>query len=297
MIAARNARNIILLLSMAVALISGKAASAACGPSARLMTFNVRLDTPVDGENSWQFRRDFLAGQIAVLHPSILGLQEVRVNQKRDLEAMLPDYQFLGVGRDDGVEAGEFSNLAIDRAAYAVLSSGTFWLSATPDQPSIGWDASFRRVATWAHLRRRSDGLRILALNSHWDNNGRQARLEGARLIRRWLDAHRRKGEELVVLGDFNAEPGSPELLALAQGLADDEPLSNTSKAPSIGARGSFNNFVAQPITNLTIDHIFISRGLEALRHAVVSWTADGKVASDHFAVMADVRPKAGQCR
>jgi endonuclease/exonuclease/phosphatase family metal-dependent hydrolase len=277
-------------------------AHAVCADPLRLMSFNIRLDTPADGPNAWPFRRDFVAGQIAVLRPDILGLQEVVANQKRDLETALPGYVFLGVARDDGMAAGEFSNLAIARAAFKVLESGTFWLSATPDRPSLGWDASYRRVVTWAHLRRRTGSQSILALNSHWDNNGRQARLESARLIRQWIASHRRKGEALVVMGDFNAQPGSPELLALAPGNPGDETLSDTSRAPSIGSRGSFNGFDAhpeakQPETSLTIDHIFTSPDLEAQRHAVVSWTADGKVASDHFAVMADVRAKTSACQ
>lgn len=277
-------------LTAAAALAFGSTAAAAtthtCGAETRLMTFNIRLDTPVDGSNAWAFRRAFLAGQIAVLRPDILGLQEVVVNQKRDLEAALPQYRFLGVARDDGLDKGEFSNLAISRRAFTVLDSGTFWLSATPDRPSLGWDASYKRVVTWAHLRARSGGGRVLALNSHWDNNGHAARLASARLIRGWIAAHRRRNEDVVVMGDFNAAPDSPELAALA---ASPDALVDTRQAHSIGSAGTFNGFAAQPETSLTIDHIFVSPGLTPLRRAVVSWTADGKVASDHFAVLADV--------
>ncbi len=283
-----------LLLALALALAHASAAHAACSDPVRLMSFNIRLDTPADGDHAWQYRRAFLAGQIAFARPDILGLQEVVLNQKRDLQAALPGYMFLGVARDDGAERGEFSSLVIDRARFAVLSSGTFWLSPTPAVPSMGWDAGYRRVATWAHLRRRSDGTALLAINSHWDNSGTQARMHSAGLIRSWLRAHRRPGEALAVLGDFNAEPGAAELLQLAHGAPGDAPLTDTRTAPSIGSRGSFNDFVSQPAISRTIDHIFVDAGLHPLRHAVLSWTADGAVASDHFAVLADVRPVRG---
>lgn len=279
------------MLSVIAAAVLGLASApaATCAPL-RVMTYNIRLDLASDGPNRWSARRDQFIGQIALMHPAIVGLQEVVAGQKADLEQGLPGYTFLGVARDDGRSAGEFSNLAIDRSVFRVLSSGTFWLSPTPAVPSKGWDAAYRRIATWAHLVRRSDGQRFLALNTHLDNEGKQARLEGAREISRWLTAHRSPGERIIMTGDFNSEPGSPpveELTSAAPGLRDARTATET---PPIGPEGTFNNFEALPAKSPRIDYILVDPALEVERFAVLAWHGEGgRVASDHFPVVADL--------
>jgi endonuclease/exonuclease/phosphatase family metal-dependent hydrolase len=254
------------------------------------MTYNIRLDTPSDGPNGWSGRRDQLIGQIRLLHPAILGLQEVVAGQKTDLDHALPGYDLLGVARDDGASAGEYSNLAIDLSVFAIDSSGTFWLSPTPDVPSKGWDAAFPRIATWAHLTRRSDGRRFLALNTHLDNAGAAARLEGAHEIIRWLKAHRLPAESLIVTGDLNAEPGSPPVEALTAtdlGLRDSRAISTE---PPLGPTGTFNHFEALPKESRRIDYILADPSIEVDRYAVLAMHGeDGRVASDHFPVIADL--------
>ena len=270
---------------------TGKSAPAATCAPLRLMTYNIRLDLESDGPNRWSARRGQLIGQVALLQPAILGLQEVVAGQKADLERALAGYTFLGVARDNGRSAGEFSNLAIDRAIFRIRSSGTFWLSPTPDVPSKGWDAAYRRIATWAHLVRRSDGQRFLALNTHLDNEGKQARLEGAREILRWLSAQRTPGERIAMTGDLNSESMSPpveELTSAALGLRDSRTVVQT---PPIGPEGTFNNFEALPAKSQRIDYILVDAGLEVERYAVLAWHGeDGRVASDHFPVVAVVK-------
>ena len=114
-----------------------------------------------------------------------LKKQEVLLHQKSDLEAALPDYAFVGVARDDGAEKGEFSPLAFRRDRFALIESGTFWLSPTPSQPGKAWDAAYPRVATWAVLRDAS-GARVAVLNTHFDHAGFQARANSAAMIADW---------------------------------------------------------------------------------------------------------------
>ena len=115
-----------------------------CSP-VRVMTYNIRLDLESDGANRWSARRDQFIGQIAFARPAVLGLQEVVAGQKADLEEGLPNYSFIGVARDDGKSAGEFSNLAVDKAAFRILSSGTFGFRQPPSghprggtRPTVG---------------------------------------------------------------------------------------------------------------------------------------------------------------
>ena len=278
-------------LALAAALSIGAAPpEETCAPL-RVMTYNIRLDLDSDGPNRWSERREQFIGQVRLMHPGILGLQEVVPGQKADLERSMPGYAFLGVARDDGKSKGEFSNLAIDRALFEVQSSGTFWLSPTPDVPSKGWDAAYPRIATWAHLVRRNDGKRFLALNTHLDHVGKQARLESARQIVRWIAANRTPGESVIVTGDLNAEPGTPplnELTSSDPGLRD---AWTASKTPPVGPEGTFNNWVLVPTEKRRIDYMLFDPSIEVDRYAVLAWHGEGgRLASDHYPVLADVR-------
>lgn len=260
-----------------------------CAPL-RVMSYNIRLDLESDGINRWSNRRDEFIGQIRLMRPAILGLQEVVPGQKADLERALPGYAFLGVARDDGKAKGEFSNLAVDREIFRVQSSGTFWLSPTPAVPSKGWDAAYPRIATWAKLVRRRDGRRFLALNTHFDHVGQRARLEAARQIARWISTKRAPGEAVVVTGDLNAEPGSPPMQELASSKLGLRDARIASKTPPVGPEGTFNAFELVPAEGRRIDYVLADPAIEVDRYAVLGWHGEGgRPASDHFPVVADV--------
>lgn len=274
---------------LAAAIITSTSAHAACLPL-RVMSYNIRLDIASDGVNRWSARRDFLVGQVALMKPGLLGLQEVVPGQKAGLERMLPGYVFLGLPREDGKTRGEYSNLLVDRVAFRVRTSGTFWLSPTPDRPSKGWDAAFSRIATWARLTRVADGKRLLVLNSHFDHRGEVAKLEGARQVAAWLKANRRPGEALIMLGDLNSTPDSPPLAALTGdgGLRDSRPASSS---PPVGPEGTFNAFVTVPADSKRIDYVLADPDVAVERYAVLAWHGDGgRVASDHWPVVADLK-------
>lgn len=125
------------------------------------MTFNIRLDLASDGPNAWPHRKQMVADIIRHEAPALIGMQEVLLHQKSDLQAAMPGYVFIGVARDDGAEKGEFSPLAFRGDRFELLGSGTFWLSSTPAQPGKAWDAAFPRIATWAVLSERKAGGRL----------------------------------------------------------------------------------------------------------------------------------------
>lgn len=278
-----------LALLAALALLAVPVSAAPrCPPDTRVMTYNIRLDTAADGPNRWDQRRDLLTAQLHLLRPDIAGFQEVVPGQLADLEAALPKYIRIGSGRDGDGTAGEASPLFVSRAGFAVRAHGQFWLSPTPDKTSRGWDAAFPRIVTFAHLRRRSDGARLLALNTHWDHIGTQARLESARQIARWIAANRQLGEAVVVLGDFNAALAEPSLQAL---LAEGQ-LADARAAAGRYAQGtsiSFNAFQALPAKGTLIDHVLVDPATRVRRWHLLAEHFDGRVASDHFPVIADL--------
>jgi endonuclease/exonuclease/phosphatase family metal-dependent hydrolase len=288
-----------LTASLAVAIFTPPAnagQSRRCAPlDVRVMSYNIRLDIASDGANRWLNRRNELIGQIEILRPDIFGLQEVVPSQRRDIAAALTEYELVGVARDDGRDSGEYSPLGISRSAFQVQDSGTFWLSPTPDRPSLGWDAGYNRFVTWARLRHRSTGTRLLVLNTHWDHRGRVARRESAALIGRWIDQHRKSNERLLLLGDFNAPlPETSMTLLTNRGLYDSR---LASEKPPLGSETTFNNFQPLPPRSQAIDHILAGKEWSVRRHATIAQHVDGRVISDHFPGLADLATTPRRCK
>ena len=135
-----------------------------------VMTLNMRYDNPEDGMNNWRFRRERIAGLIRSEAVDLLGTQEVLANQFDDLQALLPGYRAVGVGREDGARAGEFNAVFFRSDRFELLDSGVFWLSEEPETPgSKGWDGACERLATWTVLRDKS-GRELLFINTHLDH-------------------------------------------------------------------------------------------------------------------------------
>lgn len=273
-------------------LVQGCASLKRDAPLMRAMTYNIRLDTDADGANAWPNRRAAVSALLRFYAPDIAGLQEVQLHQLGALKEDLSDYQFVGVGRDDGVEAGEFSSLAFREERFRLIESGQFWLSQTPTLPSRGFDAAFPRLVTWAHLEDRRNGAAILALNTHFDHVGVQARRESARMIRAFVLANRRPCESVLLVGDFNSPPDDePYRLIVAPGegaLADARALS--LQAP-FGPQGTFNGFDILRADAAPIDYVFVDRSARVVRHGVITQHDEGRLPSDHYPVMADFEP------
>lgn len=259
--------------------------------SIKAMTFNVRVDVAADGKNAWPNRKALVKALIHHEAPDILGLQEVLLHQKRDLEEALPDYAVIGAGRDDGKQSGEFAPLAYRSDRFELVDSGTFWLSPTPDVPGKGWDAALPRVATWAMLRERASGRLLRTLNTHFDHAGAKARTKSAELVGQWSAGAEQAGMPTIVMGDFNAVPGSEPYRHLintaATRLSDSRSISQT---PPYGPPGTFTGFRIERDAPEPIDYIFVTPEFAVERHAVITQHWDGRLASDHYPVTALLR-------
>ena len=169
-------------------------------------TFNIRLQN--DGDEragfGWSVRKDRVANYIKRNHIEIVGMQEVLHVQLEDLLARLPEYDYVGVGRHDGKQGGEYSPVFFLKDKFEVLEKGNFWLSETPDVPgSKGWDAAIERIASYAKLKDKQTGKVFMAVNTHFDHVGVKARRESAKLIMKKIQEI--VGDQpAVVTGDFN---------------------------------------------------------------------------------------------
>ena len=130
----------------------------------RVMSFNIRYNNAKDSINAWPNRKDKVASQVLFHQPAILGVQEALWDQMEDLAQRLPQYKYVGIGRDGG-NKGEFSAIFYDTNRLQLLQSHTFWLSETPEAVGVkGWDAALPRIVTYARFRDRVTKKRILSL-------------------------------------------------------------------------------------------------------------------------------------
>jgi endonuclease/exonuclease/phosphatase family metal-dependent hydrolase len=261
----------------------------------RVMTFNIRYDNPRDSANAWPYRKDWVASLIRFHGADAVGVQEALLRQLVDLDARLPGWSRVGVGRADGREAGEFSAILYRTDRLELLESGTFWLSPTPEVAgSKGWDTAIERIATWARFRDRRTGCRFLHLNTHFDHIGEQARQESARLIRHRLMALS-SGLPVIVTGDLNTTPSSVAYRIFTRDtipgaiapLADAYAVSRTGH---YGPTSSWTEFKAiEP--GRRIDYVMVSARVEVLAHGILPDSWDGRFPSDHLPVLATLAP------
>ena len=257
-------------------------------PTLTVMSYNIRYDNPDDGRNAWSQRKEKVANLIQFYQADLVGLQEVLHRQLTFLEDKLVGYGRIGVGRDDGKQAGEYSPVFYFKERLELLDQGTFWLSETPEKPSVGWDASLERICTWGKFRDRASGDTIYFYNTHFDHRGQQAREESARLLHQRIK--RQTDQHLVVLtGDFNSNPKSKAYQSLIQ-AEDLRDAFVTSKLPSVGPDQSFSGFsVIDSLPGERIDYVFVSPNIRVLRHAIVTSFNDGYFPSDHLPIVAHI--------
>jgi endonuclease/exonuclease/phosphatase family metal-dependent hydrolase len=257
-----------------------------------VMTFNIRLNTKADSLNAWLYRKDKVASQILFHDVQLLGVQEALHDQMIDLKERLPQFKYVGVGRDDGKEKGEYSAIFYDTARLQVLESKTFWLSLTPEVPgSKSWDAAITRIVTWAKFKDRKTGKTFFAFNTHFDHIGKEARRESARLLLQKVASIAGK-TRAVITGDFNAVPND-EPIQVIMDKTNALHLINAkdvSTIPHYGPTGTFNAFGTKERDDQPIDYIFLKGAWKVAKHATISQTWNGRFASDHFSVLATLR-------
>jgi len=254
-----------------------------------VMSFNIRYNNPGDSANAWPFRKEFAASQIKFHDAALVGVQEALYGQLRDLVLLLPGYKYLGVGRDDGKEKGEFSAILYDSTRLKALRGETFWLSETPlVAGSKSWDAAITRIVTWALFKDTQSGREFYAFNTHFDHMGQVARRESAHLLLKKI-GEIAGNKPVIVTGDFNAGPTDEPIRVIVEKsnplhLVDSKEL---SRQGHYGPPGTFNGFQSREVNDQPIDYIFVKGKFIVLKHATISQSWQGRFSSDHFPVFA----------
>lgn len=257
----------------------------------RWATMNVRYDNPEDGKNGWAYRKDSMANFIKTQDLDIVGMQEVLYNQLTDLSDRLPGYAHVGVGRDDGAKKGEHMCIFFKKDKFEMLDGNTFWLSQYPDSIGfIGWDGACPRVATWAKLKDKATGKIFMAVNTHFDHVGVEARHNSALLIMEKIKEI--VGDQPAVLtGDFNINDQDPAYETLTQSefvFKDSHKIADSVE----GQAYSFHGWNLWDLKDRQkIDFVFVTPTIQVKRSwiPVQAETTDGPFMSDHNPVVVDL--------
>lgn len=274
-----------LLLHALLALLAWAGAAAQAQPF-NIASYNLRLNLASDGPNSWPQRKAAVQALLRYHEVDIVGTQEGLIDQIEDLEAM-GEYARVGVGRDDGARGGEHAAILFRKSRFEALRHGDFWLSETPDRPSMGWDARCcKRLASWVQLRERQGKNRSFYVFSvHFDHEGEVARRESAKLLLRKIAAIAASDGNAPVfaLGDYNSTPDTEQIRLMQADMRDAYLVSQT---PPYGPLGTFNGFRFDAPMAARIDYVFVSPAIRVLKYAVLSDSLAGRFPSDHHPVL-----------
>ncbi|MBO4906821.1 MAG: endonuclease/exonuclease/phosphatase family protein [Bacteroidaceae bacterium] len=260
-------------------------------------SYNIRYKNSEDSisGNGWERRCHVICDLINWEQPLVWGGQEVLHSQLTDMLARLDKYDYIGVGRDDGQAQGEYAPIFYRKENVNLLESGYFWLSETPDQPSLGWDAACKRICTWGHFRLHDSQQEFLFFNLHMDHVGVTARREAAKLVMKRIaanDSHL----PAILTGDFNVDQENEIYSIFTQsGLLND---AFTTSRLHFAENGTFQGYHTERHTTGRIDHIFVTTDITVDAYATHTdsyWTEEDngtqkqRLPSDHYPVFARI--------
>ena len=255
-------------------------------------TYNIRYknkDDSIKG-NVWTKRCQVMCDQINFESPDVLGMQEVLVGQLHDFQRLLDNYSSIGVGRDDGKEAGEYAAIFYKNDRVKLLDSGNFWLNETPDVPKLGWDAACIRICTWGKFKDLRTKKKFYFFNLHMDHVGVVARREAAKLVVSRIK-EMAQDAPVVLTGDFNVDQAD-EIYGIFthSGILKD---SYEEARIRFAENGTFNSFKVETKTDSRIDHVFVSPSFKVEAYGLRTdsyWAKGRRNLSDHYPVFVKLR-------
>lgn len=272
-----------ILFIISVILLSVMAACSEKEATVRYISFNIRNSRAGDGENAWEQRKTATKLMLETEQPTIFGLQEAYPEQLAYIDENFPQFSRIGVGRDDGEKEGEFMALYYRKDMYELLDSGNFWLSETPDEPTMGWDAACFRIVTWAKLKDVKTEKAFYAFNTHLDHVGQVAREQSILLIVRKInEIVKDKNTPVFLSGDFNSDVSSSIFDPL-------KAMMNDSRAilPTDQWEYTFNHFGAPYDGTTLIDYIFY-KNAEVTGFSTLNGDYGKPFISDHYPIMSN---------
>lgn len=254
----------------------------------KVMTFNIRYGTADDGENSWQYRKENVFNELKLQKPDLIGMQEALSFQIQEILNALPEYSVAGVGRDDGIQAGEYSCIFFNKEKFQLDTTETFWFSETPNVAgSIHWGNTITRICTWIKFTDRTSGKSFYHYNLHLDHLSQPSRERSTELLVNKI-RHENNLNCVILTGDFNCGDENPAIQTIIKnGLIDTYRFLHQKDKNE----GTFNEF--KGITSgQKIDFIFVSKDFKIFDSEIIHRNISGKYLSDHFPVSAIISIK-----
>ena len=188
-------------------------------------------------------------------------------------------YGYVGQGRDGGTK-GEHNPIFYKKSVFNLIESGTRWLSDTPSTVSKYSESSLNRIWTYALLERKSDGTRIMVVNTHFDHKSSVAREKQSLVLSAFLKDY--LTYPLIVTGDFNAKSSTTEYSTIIKtGLKDSSYAASPSERVA-----TFTNYGS---SNSIIDFVFINpKTIDAKSYRVCNEMINGDYPSDHHPVFVE---------
>jgi endonuclease/exonuclease/phosphatase family metal-dependent hydrolase len=256
-----------------------------------VLSFNIRYGTANDGANAWPYREHLVYDVIRRQQSDFVGLQEALRFQIDAIREALPEYDEVGVGRDDGKEAGEYAAILYKPDRWRADDGGTLWLSDTPDVPgSMTWGNEITRIVTWARFVEKESGRAVWIFNTHFDHVSQPSRERSAQLLASRIAA-RSSDDPVIVTGDFNAGEANPAILYL-KNATQRSPVTLVDtfrvvhpEARAVGTGGGFEGLRDGP----KIDYIFVEPDAKVRQARIIRDQSDGRYPSDHFPVYAEI--------
>ncbi len=254
----------------------------------KVSTFNIRYNANADVEsgNGWDIRKKPVADLIKRHGFEIVGTQEGDKNQLADLQQLMPEFAITSYPYGG---KGDLHNCAIlyKKGRFELVDQGVFWLSETPNEPSIGWDATDRRICNWAKFKEKKSGKEFYYFNVHFYWRLEIAKRESGPLMVKMMKEI--AGESPVIcVGDFNSEAQTPQIKAVKSYLKDAFEATEQPRKGIVNTNLGGGNFLG-PATN-RIDYIFISNHIKVKDYEVFSdrYNTD-RYPSDHLPVAANI--------
>lgn len=248
-----------------------------------VMSYNVYISGT--GKKSPENRSAGVINNLRNVMPDVFGLQEADYDWMQRIIEGMPEYSYVGVGRTDGAEDGEFSPVFYNSEKYNLLDSGTFWYSDTPDEPSITWVGLYNRICSWAVLEDKATGFEFAVFNSHWDHLSVVARNNSAKLLLEKIEEYA-PDMPVVITGDFNCKAETVAYETLIDGGFIDGRYVAAETDDSV----TYHGYNSLAIDDKIIDHILFKNEYGyANSYKVITDTYDGIYSSDHFPVVSKI--------
>lgn len=256
----------------------------------KIMTFNLRTAVSID-PFLWEQRRHWVAKVINKYRPDFIGTQEARDFMLDWLrEHLSSNYDIYGVNRTNNPDTGENSAIFVLKSRFRILKKESFMLSDTPEIiGSMGWDAAYPRICSWAEIALKDQEIPFVRFfNTHLDNVGKIARLEGLKLILRVIsEKNKTRHLSSILTGDFNATPDD----GLLDVMKDFLPMNSCYDIflPHEKENALTYHDYKGVIKGKPIDYILCSEEIKIKSTSIIRDTFNGGYPSDHYPVLSEV--------